>query len=61
MPSLVIHYHGLTTTASPLARGAKQPTQNEEEEGKTGRGDQGQDRVWGWDLPMLGAVIKFIH
>jgi len=30
MPSMAIHHHGLTTTASPLTRGAKQPTQNEE-------------------------------
>jgi len=30
VPSLTIHHHGFTTTASPLARGAKQLTQNEE-------------------------------
>jgi len=28
-PSLTIHHHGFTTTASPLARGAKQLIQNE--------------------------------
>jgi len=59
-PSLAIHHLGLTTTASPVARGAKQPTQNKEE-GKVGRGDQGQDRVQRWDLPAVGAVVKFIH
>lgn len=55
------HHHGLTTTASPVTRGAKQPTQNEEEEGEVGRGDLGQDKVRRWDLPALGAVVKFIH
>jgi hypothetical protein len=60
-PSLAIHHHSLTTTASPIARGTEQPTQNEEEEGKAGRWDQGQDRVQRWDLPALGVVVKFIH
>jgi len=43
--SLGFHHHGLTTTASPVTRGAKQPTQNEEEEGEAGNGDQGHDRT----------------
>jgi hypothetical protein len=33
-PSPAIHHHGFTTTASPLTRGAKQLSQNEEEGGK---------------------------
>jgi len=37
IPSLAIHHHSFTTTALPLTRGAKQPTQNEEG-GKQERG-----------------------
>jgi len=26
-----------------------------------GRGDQGEDRFWSWDLPVLGAIMTDLN